>query len=493
MIEKVSAYVKKHHMLSAGDMVVAGVSGGADSVCLLFVLKELQKTIDFSLMVVHVNHGIRPEAGADAAYVKDLCSKLQIPCFVAEEKVEILARQQGISTEEAGRKVRYEAFERVLKEQASQAVRMGKAKIAVAHNSNDRAETMLFHLFRGTGISGLCSIRPVRDNIIRPLLSVSRLEIEEFLQDRGIPFCIDKTNSEDTYTRNKIRHHILPYAESEVAEGAVAHMNHTADLMQEAEDFIHSAVETAYAVCVMPPQPLPEGNCPKEGQVPQVDCEAELQLKVAEFKNLHSLIRKQLILKVVETLTSTKKDITATHVCDVMTLFEQDGNRQISLPYGISVRRQYDMVIFEKKKNCKNSHMPSPKEKCVWEIPLDFQGTIHIPGLGDLEFSTFSYEKSMDIPRNQCTKWFNCDKIDKPLVIRNRNAGDYLTINSQLSKKSLQDYMVDEKIPKGERDDIWLLTRENHVLWVIGHRISEEYKIDANTKKILQIQLRGGH
>ena len=471
MIEKVKAYVKKHHMLSDGDVVVAGVSGGADSVCLLFVLKELQQEIDFNIRVVHVNHKIREEAGEDACFVEELCRQLQVPFFGVEENVEELARAKGISTEEAGREVRYKAFEEILRQQDAEAFAKGKAKIAVAHNSNDRAETMLFNLFRGTGIAGLGGIRPVRDNVIRPVLCLTREEIECFLKERGISYCIDKTNNEDTYTRNKIRHHILPIATGQVSEGALENMNRTADLMLETQDFINSVVGEAFKKCVL------------------VE-EKQIRINTTNFMENHSLIRKQLILKVIEIVIFTKKDISSVHVTDVLRLFEQSGNRQISLPYGILVRREYGEVIFEKRAE---SSREKWTERDSFDTPSDLNGTIYIAGLGELEFSTFSYEKNKDIPQNECTKWFDCDKIDKPLKIRNRKTGDYLTINKNLSKKTLQDYMVNEKIPKEKRDGLWLIAEESHVLWILGYRISEKYKVSENTKTVLQIQLRGGH
>lgn len=178
-LDKVSTYIEKYHMLSAGDTVAAGVSGGADSVCLLFVLSALQKKIPFRLMVVHVNHKIRNEAGEDAAYVQKLCESLQVPFFLYEKDVEQIARREGISTEEAGRNIRYEAFREVLTKCASAESKApeaevmetgtlsrnvgGHLKIAVAHHKNDRAETVLFHLFRGTGPVGLEGIRPTRE------------------------------------------------------------------------------------------------------------------------------------------------------------------------------------------------------------------------------------------------------------------------------------------------------------------------------------------
>ena len=156
MIQKVRNYISKYDMLQPGDTVAAGVSGGADSVCLLFLLNIMREEIPFRLMAVHVNHGIREEAIEDEAYVQKLCGQWQIPFFAVHENVASLAKKQGLSEEEAGRNLRYASFERILREEAQGS----RGKIAVAHNKNDRAETMLFNLVRGTGLTGLCSIPP---------------------------------------------------------------------------------------------------------------------------------------------------------------------------------------------------------------------------------------------------------------------------------------------------------------------------------------------
>ena len=242
MVNKVLEYVKKYRMIEPGDIIVAGISGGADSVCLLFMLLAIRPIIPFSLRVVHVNHGIRIDAFQDASYVKALCDKWEIPFFLIEEDIHERAKKHGHSVEEEGRIVRYEAFARILDGQ--------KGKIAVAHNSNDRAETMLFHLFRGTGLGGLSGIPPVNGNIIRPLLCLERNEIEHWLQKQNISFCQDSTNDSDNYTRNRIRHHILPYAENEIFRGAVSHMAQTADQLLAAEHYLHLQTNAAMERCL---------------------------------------------------------------------------------------------------------------------------------------------------------------------------------------------------------------------------------------------------
>ena len=462
---KVQAFVEKHHMLSPGDRVIAGISGGADSVCLLFVLLQLSKELAFKVHVVHVNHGIRAEAGEDAAYVQTLCRQYDLPFTLVEADVRTRADREKRSEEETGRLVRYEAFEKVC-------AQVGGTKIAVAHNANDQAETMLFHLFRGSGLTGLCGIRPVREQIIRPLLCVERGEIEDFLQQKGMSYCIDKTNEEDTYTRNRIRHHILPYAREWVSEGAISHMTNTAQLLQETEDFVKQVTQVAYDKCV-----TSVGRETDQG----------LQLQIPEALTYPPLIRKYLILSVLEECIPARKDVTARHVNAVVSFLENPGNRCLSLPGGFVARREYDRLIVER--DPVGQELPGQ----AWTIDPADTGEIGIPGLGALEFQVFDRKFLEDIPQNQYTKWFDYDKIKESLTLRTRKEGDYLTIDRGLSRKSLQDYMVNEKIPRQVRDQVWLLADGQHILWVIGYRISQAYKVSEETKRILQVQLRGGH
>ncbi len=204
---------------------------------------------------------------------------------------------EKISEEEAGRRTRYEAFEKAAKE-------WGATKIAVAHNSNDRSETQLFHLFRGSGIRGLASIMPVRDRIIRPLLCLERWEIEKFLQQRGIVYCKDATNEEDDYTRNRIRHHILPYAEENIVKGCVAHMNQTAELLAETEDYLELQTKEAAGRCIRATDG--DGESAETGD----SRNAVICIAVESFLSLHPVIRKRLLYEEVKQLSPGQKDIT---------------------------------------------------------------------------------------------------------------------------------------------------------------------------------------
>ncbi len=460
-LRKVKKYIEKHQMISVGDTVVAGVSGGADSVCLLYMLWELSKEMDFGLFAVHVHHGVREDADEDAAYVKKLCKELSIPFFLKKVNMYAYAKEKGLSPEEAGRQLRYQAFEEVLE------VENDKYKIAVAHNNNDRAETMLFHLFRGSGLKGLCGIPPVREKIIRPLLCLDRAEIEQYLAERNIAFCIDSTNDEDTYTRNKIRHHILPFAEKQICKNATAHMGETADILMETEVFLQKQTILACERCL-------------------VDC--GLIINLTAFRQEDPFLQKRVLLQCLEQVTSHRKDITKEHIEAILSLIDKDGSKELSLPYGLTVYKEYDKLKFLKK---------NEKRTEVMEIPVCIPGEIEVPGLGIMEFEcisedAFSYKKGQIIPEKTYTKWFDYDKITKSLIVRNRKTGDYLTIDKGLRKKSVKDYMMNEKIPKGERNQLFLLADGEHVLWIPGYRISQYYKVDENTKRILQVQIRGG-
>lgn len=485
MIQKVFDYVEQNNMLMPQDVVAAGVSGGADSVCLLFLLTCLRKRIPFSLIAVHVNHGIRKEADSDEAYVKELCEKWQVPFFAVRGDVAALARKQGISEEEAGRNLRYNSFNEILSRVAPAELASGKAKIAVAHNQNDRAETMLFNLIRGTGIQGLCSIQPVRNTIIRPLLCLTRAEIEQILYSENIAYCIDCTNAEDTYTRNKIRNKIFPYIIDNISPTVIEKMNHAADLLTEARDYIKDETDNALKRL--------DARRPDDKRIV---INVQALLREAPF------LQGQLIIKAIEAVYPGKKDITSAHVQTIKDLCRKTGSKQINLPYGILIKKEYDDLYFILTGEDVGTNSETAAENVMSEAGTESIEVNQIPGnyvIYDiagkclrLDFKVLPYKKDEQIPQNKYTKWFDYDKIDKSLFIRKRRSGDYLTINGQLSHKSLKEYLIEEKIPKDKRDNLWILAEENHVLWVIGHRISTKYKISENTNRILQVQLIGG-
>lgn len=468
----VMAYCREYRLFVPGDGVVLGVSGGADSVCLLFALHRLSRELGIRLYVVHVNHCIRADAARDATYVEELCARLEVPFALVEKDVQTLARQQGLSAEEAGRQVRYEAFFQEMERRQAQ-------KIAVAHNAGDRAETMLFHLFRGSGLAGLGSIRPVRGQIVRPLLGLERREIEDYLAQRGISYCQDSTNDTDAYTRNRIRRHILPYAEREICSGATTHLCRTADIFMEIEDYMEEQFRQAKELCVVR-EPVHSGSSGEEDYRLLIHCSA--------FETLHRAIQKGLILSLLKEFSPMHRDMGAGQVEQVLELCAQPGNRQFCLPQGIRAVRCYDRVILERQTEAISSAFTISVS-----VPQNPGETFEcwVPG-GVLRLQRLE-KKSVNLLENQYTKWLDCDRIEELLEWRTRQTGDYLEIRTRsgYGHKSIKSLFVDEKVPRQERDTIPLLTQGSHVLWVAGGRICESCKIDDNTKQILRVEYEG--
>lgn len=448
MEEKVFSYIEKYNMIETGSHVLIGISGGADSVCLLFLLKEYAAKRNFSLTGIHINHGIRgEEADRDEEFTKELCRKLEIPLTVCHCSVPETAAAEKMSLEEAGRMVRRQAFgaerERLGFTENSKAFR-----IALAHHENDNAETVLHNLIRGTGAGGLCGILPVQTGpqgiYIRPLLCVSREEIRAFLHDRKIFWMEDSSNQDISYTRNRIRQVLIPEMEK-INPRAAEHIGVTAGYMQSIEEYLQEQADMLYRRYVEK----------KNG---------EYYVK-KELGGEKEIMQEYVLLKVLARAAGRRKDISRVHVESVKNLLGQGTGAEIFLPYGLRARQIYgDLSIGKEKEN--------------GGMPLS------------LEFRIFSYE-NQQIPEKTYTKWFDYDKIKNSLKVRFRLPGDYFVINDRGGRKKLKDYFIDCKIPREEREKVTLLAENSHILWAVGCRISEYYKITSQTKRVLEVHVKG--
>ena len=459
MLSAVVEAIEEFQMIENGDRIVVGVSGGADSVALLLQLAEYRKTKDYTLQVFHLNHMIRDDADSDEEFVRDLCNRLNIPFFSAKENVTELAQTWHMSTEEAGRKIRYEKMRA-----------LNVNKIAVGHHEDDLAETVLLNMCRGTGIHGMVGIAPVQDDIIRPLIYLSRKDIEDYLNEIGQEYCTDSTNSSTDYTRNKLRLDVIPQLSNNVNEKTVRHIAAMAGDMYEVEEFIEDEADRKYKECLIS----------EEG--------GEIKISLSKFKALKPLIIREIILKIMEKLTPRRKDISRVHVDMIVGICYADGEKKLDLPYGLEVRKSYEELAFR----VETGIVEKTKETII-KVPSITRGEGWTLELGKNRFLTMrvmSAKGKLDIPNNTYTKWFDYDKIDwSKLCLRHRQAGDYLVINSKGSRKSLQDYMVDEKIERSKRDSVLLLADGDHILWVIGYRISEYYKISEESTRILEVEI----
>lgn len=458
-------------MLTCGDKVIAGVSGGADSVCLFLMLLELRKKIEFDLIAVHVHHGLRGEAAdQDQRFVEALCEQHRIPLEIFRVNLESIAKKRKQSLEEAGRMVRREAFDSVCQ-------KYGGNKIALAHHQNDNAETLLWNLSRGTGLDGLGGIRPVNGKFIRPLLCMNRKEIEEYLAKRKQSYCIDETNAGTDYTRNKLRHLVLPILEEQVNSAAVRHMNETMEQIWELQEYMQEQVEAAYQECV---QEHFEKAC-------------WIQIQQKSFETFPELIKKMVIRKGMEQVGGKKRDLSHKHVDVMMELMNKQVGRTLDLPYEMHAKRNYEGIRLEKQRTY------SFGEEKKAEIMQECMSELNIPGetiLADrnlkLRCKILEKPKNLsikDIPQKIYTKWFDYGIIKSSLYIRTRQAGDTIVIDEKGHQKKLKNWFVDEKIPKEVRDSQLLLAENNEILWVLGHRMSQAYQVKQSTKWILQIEV----
>lgn len=450
--KKVQNFIIENNMLQAGDKVVLGVSGGADSTALLMVLNNLKDILDLKLKVVHINHGLREEASAEAIYVKDLCEKNDIEFILKEYDVKALAEDNGVGLEEMGRNLRYDAFFDALGDE--------QGKIAVAHNMNDLCETMLFHLFRGTGVKGLSSIQPVRDNVIRPLLNVSRSEIEQYLADISVGYCTDKSNFANEYTRNRIRNIIIPDILDNITASAITHMAETASQLREIDEYIDKQTNNQYKDC-----------CIREN-------DDEVVFDKAKFDKLDKLIKKTLTKKAINVLVPKNKDITHIHLNSLISLEIGNGYREISLPYNLKAFVSYNEIGIQRAVEERDN---------LFEYDMPLSGRLCVHGVGVFEINNFVRPCDYLPSQKKYTKSLDYDKIKGILRVRNRREGDYLTVNAAGGKKKLKDYFINEKIPVSERASIPIIACESNVIWVVGHRISENVKVSDETKRILEI------
>lgn len=467
MQKRIMAFMKEHHMAEEGDCILAAVSGGADSVCLLLILQELAQAGKIRLCAVHVEHGIRGEdSRKDACFVEEICRQHRIPCKIFHCQAMEYARAHKMTVEEGARILRYGFFE-----QAAEIFRADR--IAVAHNQNDCAETILFHLARGTGLKGLCGIPPVRDNIIRPLLCVKRREIEAFLAAEGQIFCQDKTNETLDYTRNRVRHQILPVLE-EINSEAVAHMNQAAQQAAEAEALVRELTEER-----------------KDRYIRRDLQNVCISGKITEEK---PVLQKSLLHKALAETAGSSRDISGRHVQSLRELFEKQTGRKLSFPCGVEGVRTYDGVELKKEQEISDE-----KSCAVWEAKetwiLPPEGILKIPFRG-YEIHTRILENNLqneEIPKKMYTKWLDYDKIKGTMLLRTRREKDFLVIGPEGRRKKLKKFFIDEKIPGPKREHMLLLTDETHVVWVIGSRLGEDVKVTEDTRRILEIRVYGGN
>ena len=352
-VKKIEKYIEENNMIRHGDLVLVGLSGGADSVCLFLILNKLKQKLGITLHALHVNHGIRKEgASHDEEFSKALCEQLCVPCRVVHLDIPKIAKENGLTEEEAGRKKRYELFKSYAEEMISnKEIDCNSVRIAVAHHINDQAETVLFNMVRGSGLKGIGGMSPVNEedsytgdssdiSIIRPLLCVTRAEINEYLSAAGQNYCTDETNADNEYSRNLIRNEVIESL-NKIQPKTSEHISMMAEDVRDAFGFIDGYVDNLYKKAV-----ICSGEYFCEGAIFSIDTNA--------IMNENSYIVRELIIYILKHMIRTYKDITKKHICDVVGLIDKGRGKRVMLPYGIIAEKERGFVKLYFEKNNTN-------------------------------------------------------------------------------------------------------------------------------------------
>lgn len=451
MLSKVEKYIKEHHLINPGELVIAGVSGGPDSMALLHILNKLQLPLGFKLVVAHVNHGLRTEAAAEEQFVHDYCDSRGIKFYSCQVNVRERAEQEKRSLEEIGRECRYHYF-------ADLSKKLGASRIATAHHQDDNAETVLLNLIRGSGIKGLRGIRPINGKIIRPLLSVNKTEIENYIRENFIPYCIDQSNFSTDYLRNRIRHQLLPLIMQEYNPRFVKSLNQLADIAACENEVIEQEIGRLWAKLII-----------KE----QAD---EIILDADALSKLHQAYQQRIIMKALFTLHG-ESGWQSQDILQIKGLLAKPGSaKTLQLKKGLYVRKVYCQIIFGSK----------PVDKPAFKYRVQVPGQVFIEETG--QSYSFSLCESKNYTAQAGDIYLDYDKIKGDLYLRSRQPGDLFAPLGMHGHKKVKDFFIDLKVPLSERDQIPLLATEDKIYAILGYRIARHAAVDATTSRILLVK-----
>ncbi|MBD7915185.1 tRNA lysidine(34) synthetase TilS [Clostridium sp. Sa3CUN1] len=456
MINKVRDFVVENNLIQNNDKVLVALSGGPDSVCLLSILYKLKDYFNIEIGAAHVNHMLRgDEAVKDEEYAKSICYKLGVKFFSKRVDINKISKDMGISHELAGREERYRFFEDISKAN-------GYNKIAIAHNANDQAETIIMNMMRGSGIEGLCGIRSKRDGgIIRPILCLSRNEIEEYCNYYDLNPRIDSTNLENIYRRNKVRLDIIPYMKDNFNKDIIETLNRMANLLQIDNDFIEKECNNSY-----------KKYC-KESKKNLVIA------KDAFF--IEKAILTRVIKKSFVEFSGKHTNFEMKHIYEVISLANNSTNKKINLPHGIIAENVYgDIYLKYKEENKSEENEIILNKENINNKEVQY-------GEYNISFTVISNKNNIEFSNNVLIKYFDYDKIKEKLIIRKRKNGDKMTPLGMKGSKKIKDIFMDLKIPVEKRDTVPILCFDNEVAWIVEHKVSDRFKITKETKNIIKI------
>jgi tRNA(Ile)-lysidine synthase len=464
LLRRVSKFIREHGLVKENQLLIVGVSGGPDSVCLLHVLASLRNTLGIELHIAHLNHVLRgAESDADADYVSRLAKELGIPATIGRRDVKVYRREHKLSLEEAAREVRYTFFSEIARSR-------GANMVAVGHTADDQIETILMHLVRGTGLAGLRGMQPLTTlrsvggtqlRVVRPLLEVRRAETEAYCAAHKLSPRSDSSNLLPNQLRNRVRTQLLPLLR-EYNPDIYEALLRTASAADSDLTYIEGQVAKLWGTVV---REQPEG----------------IAINRAKFSQLNLALKSHLIRSALQRLLGELQDIESVHIGSIIEALAKPAGKRLSLPKGLAFQGDYDFGLITAKKS---PHSPFPV--------LEAEHRLDIPGETELcgwrvrsRILKHRPEESGEEKMKAC---LDLDVVGRKLIVRSRLRGDRFQPLGMESPKKLQDFMVDAKIPRAWRDNVPLVCSPQHIIWVVGHRIDHRARVTTTTSRVLCLE-----
>ena len=456
MITKVLHTIEKYNLLEKGERVVVALSGGPDSTALLAVLDAISRELDLSLIVAHYNHGLRgTESDEDEQFSRSLAKKLGL-IFVSG-KMDQKKGGKGVSPEDYYRRQRYGFLNKVAADYQAQ-------KIALGHNLQDQAETVLLNLLRGSGLEGLKGILPKRDgNIIRPLIEISRQEIISYLNKAGISYRQDSSNENRMYLRNQIRAELIPYLKEKYNPKIEKNMAQMAEILRTEDEFIRQHVAKALKSSFIQRQP------------------DMILLKIDFINKLPQAIRWRLFKTILEDFSPAKNGFSFIHIKSLCNLSQKcESGKRVVLPLGIEARREYEDLILENKKACST--------QVKYEYPMNIPGSVYIKERDVTVCAELTKKESIDFGSFNKV-YLDLDKLKQPLIIRNRRDGDWFVPLGMPGRQKIKNFFIDHKIPCRKRNEIMLIVDSLSVILIENLHLNDRVKITSQTRNVLKLEI----
>jgi len=453
-IEKIKNFIREEKLIQNGDQILVGVSGGPDSIVLLHVLKTFTQEMNLKLVVVHLNHSLRGEhSDNDERFTRNFTRKCGLLFYSVKIDVKAFAKKYHLSLEEAGREARFQTFQKLIS-------RLHFHKIALGHHADDQAETVLMNLVRGSGLRGLSGIQPKRDAIIRPLLNVSRDEIEQYAKKSNIQSIEDVSNKNPGFLRNRVRWNILKEIEKDFGFNGAPGICRTANIVREAKDYLSASGYEAMANVSI------EKNCD------------EIILDINEFLSYFKAVQKMVLLQIFSEFIPHRR-LQSQEINGILQFIEKgESGKRWMMGDDLTVNRSHNSVAFQKKK------------PLFEPIEIRTGKSILIEALNICLKTEIVTNNKEVYTKSKLQELTDYDQIEEPLAIRTMLPGDWFyPLGMRKKRKKLHDFFIDEKIPQYQRQRVPLLISNGRIVWIMGYRIDDRFKVTDETRQILKMRI----